>query len=238
MNFFITGGASGLGYAITTAIAEQYPDSKIYFTFYSSIDNKNKLEKEFKNTTGIKCDFFNGEDITNIEELIQNKDIDVLINNAVTGIKKEYFHKLDDDVIANSFKVDVIATLKITQAFINRARQRKSGKIITILTAALASIPPIGWSVYVANKEYLLSMHRSWAAENKNFNITSNCISPDFMLTSLNNDIDERVVENMTSKHPLKKLLTVDDVAKTVLFLCSAPAHLNGQNIVINAAQS
>jgi NAD(P)-dependent dehydrogenase (short-subunit alcohol dehydrogenase family) len=238
MNFFITGGASGLGNAITKAIAEQNPDATIYFTFYSSEENKKVLEKNYKNAIGIKCDFKNEEDIIKIEQFIQANNIDILINNALTGITKEYFHKLDYQILLDSFKTDVVATLSITKAFLKNARKKRSGRIITVLTAALANnMPPIGWSMYVANKAYLLSMNRSWAAENKHFNITSNCVSPDFMLTSLNTDTDERVIEEMVSKHPLKQLLSVDDTAKTVLFLCSSPTHLNGQNIIINAAQ-
>ena len=69
------------------------------------------------------------------------------------------------------------------------------------------------------------------------FNIVSNCISPDFMATSLNADEDDRIVESMIAKHPLKKLLTVDEVAEMVLFLCASSQQLNGQNITLNAAQ-
>jgi NAD(P)-dependent dehydrogenase (short-subunit alcohol dehydrogenase family) len=237
MNFLITGGASGLGYAITKALAEQYPDSKIYFTFFSSIKGKEQLEDDFKNAEGIKCDFFNEENIAAITSLIETKDINVLINNALTGLVKQYAHKLTEDEIIGTFRSDVLAVLKITNSFISCARKKKFGKIITILSAAIANMPPAGWSVYVANKNYLLAMHKSWATENKGFNITSNCVSPDFMATPLNAQEDERVIENMVAKHPLKKLLTTDEVAQSVLFLCGASQQLNGQNIFLNAAQ-
>ncbi|MGG9960061.1 SDR family NAD(P)-dependent oxidoreductase [Ferruginibacter sp. SUN106] len=237
MNFLITGGASGLGYAITKAVALHYPESKVYFTFFSSGAGKEQLEKEYKNTTGIQCNFLQEADINNLIELIKTSQVDVLVNNAVTGLKKQYVHKLTESEITDSFKADIVPVLKITGAFISAARQRKSGKIITVLSAAIVNIPPTGWGVYVANKNYLLSMHKSWAAENKNFNISSNCISPDFMLTPLNGDVDERVVETMIARHPLKQLLTVDEVAQTVVFLCGASAQLNGQNIILNAAQ-
>jgi len=237
MNFLITGGASGLGYAITKAVASQYPGSKVYFTFFSSVAGKEQLEAAFNNTVGIKCDFLQAADTDKLVEMIKTNQVDVLVNNAVTGLQKQYAHKLTEGEIINSFSADIVPVLKITGAFLTAARQRKSGKIITILSAAIASMPPTGWSVYVANKNYLLSMHRSWAAENKNFNISSNCISPDFMLTPLNGDTDERVVETMIAKHPLKQLLTVEEVAETVVFLCGASSQLNGQNIILNAAQ-
>jgi len=237
MNFLITGGASGLGLAITKLLATRHPADKIYFTFFSSEENKIQLETEHLNAHGIQCDFLKQPDINGLVDFIQKNDIDILINNAVTGLTKNYAHKLEPAVILESFKSDVLSTIQITNSFISSARKKKSGKIITILSAALEGLPPTGWSVYTANKNYLLSMHKSWAAENKNFGITSNCVSPGFMATPLNNSEDERVVENMISQHPLKKLLTVEEVADTVLYLCGSSQQLNAQNIVINAAQ-
>ena len=236
MNCLITGGASGLGYAITRAIAGNFPDSKIYFTFCSSAVNARVMEEQYKNLHGIKCDFKEQDDIEKLCRFIRTSETDVLVNNAVTKIDKKHFHKTDKKVFTESFNYDVVSTLEITQSFIQRARERKSGKIITILTSYLLNTPPIGLSVYQANKAYLLAMHKSWATENKTFNITSNCISPDFMATPLNDQIDERMMENMIKTHPLKRLLTVEEVAEVVLFLCNASAQLNGQNIVLNAA--
>jgi len=237
MNFLITGGASGLGLAITKLLATRHPADKIFFTFFSSEKNKIQLETEYPNTQGIQCDFLKQQDIEMLVDFIGKNDIDILINNAVTGLTKNYAHKLEGAAILESFKADVLPTVQVTNGFISSARKRKSGKIITILSAALEGLPPTGWSVYTANKNYLLSMHKSWAVENRNFGITSNCVSPGFMATLLNSSEDERVVENMISQHPLKKLLTVEEVADTVLYLCGASQQVNGQNIIINAAQ-
>lgn len=236
MNFLITGGASGLGYAITKAIAASFPGAGIYFTYSLSADAAKKLEGEYKNFKGIKCDFRNENEREELCRFIQSSEIDILINNAITKLNKQYFHRTDKQTFTESFHTDVLSTLEITQSFILKARERKSGKIITILTSALLNTPPTGWSVYLANKAYLLAMHKSWATENKAFNITSNCISPDFMATALHGETDERVIENMIKAHPLKKLLTVEEVAETVLFLCNSSSQLNGQNIVLNAA--
>jgi 3-oxoacyl-[acyl-carrier protein] reductase len=238
MNFLITGGASGLGYAITKTIAARFPDSVIWFTFCSSAATAKSLEEEYKNVHSVKCDFRDKGDIEKLCQFIQSSEIDVLVNNAITKLTKQYFHKTDKSVYGESFNADVISTLEITQSFILKARERKFGKIITILTSALLNAPPTGWSVYLANKAYLLAMHKSWATENKAFNITSNCISPDFMATPLNDQTDERVIENLIKAHPLKKLLTVEEVAEVVLFLCNSSAQLNGQNIFLNSAMN
>jgi len=98
----------------------------------------------------------------------------------------------------------------------------------------LVGNPPVGSSEYVAAKAYLASLSKSWAVENAY--ISSNCISPSFMKTQLTSDVDERLIQDMVNKHPLKRLVTVDEVAETVRFLVSASQQINGVNVVMNAA--
>lgn len=237
MNILITGGASGLGLAITNTIAAHFPNDTVYFTYYSSADAAKALESSNANTKAILCNFKNEASLNELLVFVRENEIDILINNAFTKLVKSHVHKISRQAYQIAFNNDVVSAALLSGAFIERARKRKVGRIITILSGVTAQLPPLGWALYAAGKNYLLSLHQSWAAENRGFNITSNCVSPEFMQTSINNDTDERIVEQMIASHPLKKLLTVDEVAKTVLFLCESTTHLNGQNIILNAAQ-
>lgn len=236
MEILITGGASGLGFALTEKIAQALPNSKIYFTYSNSKNNSDILTSKYPKTFGVKCDFGADDEVDNLCSFLKDRNIDIIINNALAKLERNYFHKTSEEFIMQSFNLNILPVLKITQAFIIKARKRKSGKIITILSSAITNLPPIGMSVYVAEKNYLLSMHKSWASENAAFNMTSNCISPGFMNTNLNSNTDSRIVDEMTSSHPLKKLLTVEEVADTVLFLVQATPQLNMQNIIINSS--
>ena len=236
MNILITGGASGLGKAITTILAK-IPENKVYFTYNNSSTNAEKLEAEFSNCYGIKCDFCNPLEIDSFEQKISNLDIDVLVNNAYSGEPvKTYFHKIPASDFSKEFYENIIPTIRITQACIHSFRKKKSGKIITILTSFLVNTPPTGASVYVANKAYLNSLVKSWASENAKFNITSNSVSPAFMLTGFTSDVDARIVEQMEENHPLKKILTTDEVAESVLFLTNSTQQINGIDLLINSA--
>ncbi|HMK06864.1 MAG TPA: SDR family oxidoreductase [Flavobacterium sp.] len=235
MKILITGGASGLGEAITRKLAAD-SNNTIYFTFNGAVANAGKLEKEFPNVKSFQCNF---KDITSVNvfaESIATLDLDVLINNAYTGEPiKTYFHKTSIEDFTAEFSENIIPTTIITQAAISSFRKKKNGKIITVLTSFLLNNPPIGSAVYVANKAYLASLVKSWASENAKFNITSNSVSPSFMLSGLTKDVDERVIEQMIESHPLKKLLTTREVAETIAFLIHAPEHMNGVDLVINA---
>lgn len=236
MNILITGGASGLGEAITRNLAT---DAKnlIYVTYSSSDKNAKLLEQELQNVKTIKCNFLNTGDLSALTKMIGALNLDILINNAYHGkFIDTYFHKTSIDDFASNFEVNIIPTLNITQAVLKTFRKQKNGKIITLLTSALLDNPPMGASVYLAGKAYLKQMAKAWATENVKHNIVSNTISPSMLKTNLTKEIDERIIEQIESSHPLKQLLTVEEVAETVNYLVNASHQINGIDIPLNAS--
>ncbi|MES2377559.1 MAG: SDR family oxidoreductase [Bacteroidota bacterium] len=237
MNILITGGASGLGEAITRRSALAV-NNNVYFTYSQSLTNAQQIEADYPNTTAIKCDFKDKNDIAGLVNKIAELDLDILVNNAYTGqFLASHFHKTQLADFVTSFNDNIVPTISITQAAIGVFRKKKFGKIITILSAALVNTPPIGSAVYVANKAYLEELTKIWATENIKFNITSNSISPAFMLTGLTNSIDERLIEQIINDSPSKKLLTTDEVAVGVQYLVNADQQINGVNLVINSGK-
>lgn len=237
MKILVTGGASGLGKEITSLLADK-KDSVVYITYNKSVEEARAICSNHSNVHSIKCDFSNPDDLKKLTEKINEIELDILINNALGSFKKNHFHKLPPDSFVESFTNNILPVILITQNCILKFRKQKDGRIINILSSAIINTPPIGWSEYVAKKNYLLSLSKSWAVENAAFNITSNCISPSFMQTALNADIDDRLVEQMVQSHPFKKLLTPKEVADSVLFLCTCSKHINGINLVMNAAEN
>ena len=236
MNILITGGASGLGEAITRKLAKN-KENTIYFTFSKSDAKARELTSEFTNTISVKCDFKNEEDLERLLSDIPKFNLDVLVNNAYTGsFLTTYFHKIDLNDFKNEFLNDVIPTIRITQSVISEFRKKKSGKIITVLTSALLNTPPIGSSIYIANKSCLEEMTKVWAVENGRFNITSNSISPSMMETGITQNIDERIIDQLKGIHPLKRFVSTDEVAESIEYLTKVSTHVNGVNIVINSA--
>lgn len=236
MKILITGGASGVGGAITENLAKD-DQNKILFTYASSAETSNQLMMRFPNTRAIKCDFRNNEDVNSLQQIISENNIFILINNAFIGFEKKHFHKLDPEYFLENFKINIIPMIRITQSAILNFRKQKSGKIITILSSYIIGKPPVGLSEYTAQKAYLHSLCKSWAIENASFNITSNCISPSFMKTKLSTETDERIIEEMEKSHPIKKLLTPTEVAEAVNYFVHCSPHVNAANLIINASE-
>jgi 3-oxoacyl-[acyl-carrier protein] reductase len=235
MNILITGGASGLGEAITRKLASD-STNKIFFTYQKSEASANKICVEFENCISIKCNFKNELEIEALIEKIATINLDVLINNAYTGEAiHTHFQKIKINEFKLNFENNILPTIQITQAAINTFKKKKSGKIITILTSFLTNKPPMGSSIYVANKAYLSSLVKTWANECIGYNVTSNSVSPSFMQTNFTQEVDERIIEQMIHNHPLKKLLTKEEVAESVDFLVNSSLQINGLDILINA---
>ncbi|WP_183579710.1 SDR family NAD(P)-dependent oxidoreductase [Mucilaginibacter sp. X5P1] len=234
MNVLITGGSSGLGEAITRKFAKE--GHSVYFTYNQSESNAKKIEADHKNAFAIKCNFKSLDEVEALKTKIATIELDLLINNAYSGsFMKSHFYKISTDDFLTEFQDNVIPTISITQAAIGYFRKKKGGKIITILTSALVNTPPAGSSIYVGNKAYLKQLSKVWASENIRYNITSNTVSPSFMLTNFTNDIDERVIEQIKDSNPSKKILTTEEVAEAVLFLSSASVQINGIDMIINS---
>ena len=236
MNILITGGASGVGEAITRRLAGTGANV-IWFSYYSSEAKARELEQAFPNAHAIRCDFKDTTDISALLKKMDEINVDALVNNAISApITKTHFHKTAIEVFSRGFSHNLLPIIAITQKAISRFREKKGGRIITLLTATLVGKPPTGYAEYTAAKAYLHSLAKSWASENAAFGITSNCISPSYMATRLTSDTDDRIVKEMVSRHPLKRLLTAPDVAEAVEFYINSPAQINGTNLVINAA--
>jgi len=239
MNILVTGGASGLGKAITEAVASsENKNSKVYFTYCHSESIAHELEHKFSNVKGIYCDYKSKESLQCLTNQMRSMDLGVLINNAFTGMDIKPFHKMEVDAFSQRFKENISPIVAITKEAICLFRKKRKGKIITVLTSFLVNQPPLGCSMYVAEKAYLASLSKSWATENSKFNITSNCISPGFMETSLNSHMDERVVEGLRESLPHKKFVSINEVAESILFLVRSSEQINGINLLMNAGEN
>lgn len=235
MNIFITGGSSGLGRAIVEKLAI-CEENQIYFTYNRHSEDAESLVSAHPNVTMFKCDFTDKNSIAELLDQISSWNLDVLIHNAYAGSAQgKHFHKQAAEDYLIDFQNNILPIIQISQKVLETFRKKKSGKIITVLTSFLFNTPPTGYSLYSANKAYVRQLTKSWSKEYIKYGVTSNCISPSFMQTEFTSDTDERIIEQMCSEHPLKRLLMTSEVADCVDFLVNATSQLNGVNIPINA---
>ncbi|KAA6323558.1 3-oxoacyl-[acyl-carrier-protein] reductase FabG [termite gut metagenome] len=237
MNILITGGSSGLGKATVELLASDQLNN-VYFTYNRHKDEAMVLANKFRNVHALEVDFTNDAHINRLLENMSTMDLDVLINNAYVGLPQNaHFHKIRAEEFLCGFKNNLIPTIRITQEALLVFKKKRFGKIVNVLTASLYDLPPIGYSIYVGNKAYLQELSKVWNKEYTRYNIVSNCIAPEYMQTNFS-DVDERILEQMQMQHPLKRLLTTEEVAYVIKFLIESSQQLNGVTIPINAAKT
>lgn len=236
MNIIITGGSSGLGKALVEACAAS-GKNQVMFTYCRHEDDAQALVGKFNNVEAVQVDFGDEVSVIHFAEMIAEKPTDVLINNAYAGSPQGvHFHKTAPEDYAKAFKMNAMPVIRITQACVAGMRKRKFGKIINIITSSVIDVPPTGYSVYAATKAYIRQLSKSWSKELGRFNITSNCVLPDYIQTDFG-QLEDFQLEQMRNAHPLKELLKPEDVAEVVCHLIQSSQQLNGVEIPINAAQ-
>jgi 3-oxoacyl-[acyl-carrier protein] reductase len=83
------------------------------------------------------------------------------------------------------------------------------------------------------SKVYLSELSRNWAHENIKYNIVSNTISPFFMLSELDNGLDDRIIESLENSNLLRELLPVKAFADVIKSMGSYTNHVNGFDQII-----
>jgi 3-oxoacyl-[acyl-carrier protein] reductase len=232
MNVFLTGGASGLGREIFLTLARA--GHSVYFTYHRAASEAAALENAYPGSRGFHCDFHSQESVDHLLAELAQLELGALVNNALPSLDMLQFQKTDVQHLADSFALNVVPVLRLTQACLAKFRKQRSGKVITVLTSYLINRPPVGFSEYIANKAYLHAMSKSWAVENSKFGIAVNCISPSTMRTGLTSETDERLLESLAIANPFGKLVEPAEVAKLVEFLLTAPLQLNSSNLILN----
>ena len=235
MRILLTGGASGLGEAITRRLARDV-EHDLFFTWFRSEAAAASLAQEFPRCHPVRCDLRSADEVEELCASLETHEIDTLILNALPSFAVAHFHAHAPETARTGFLENVLPAVKLMQRAVAVFRRRKAGRVLLVLSAAMVGRPPLGYSVYAAEKAYLWALGKSVAAENAGFGIVCNAVSPGFMETPLNDSMDPRAVEAMAKSHPLRQLLRASETAEVVHFLLTATPQLNGVNIPVNAA--
>jgi len=233
MKIIVTGGASGLGLAISKELLSN--GHEVLVTYSSSIDSAVDLVQNNSRATATCCDYTDPESVRKFLTYIDSQNFDVLINNAWRPLNFTRFTHLNLDDSFENIRYNLLPTMQITQSILRKFKEQKSGKVITILTDYLSNTFPTGASEYVASKSFLSCLVKSWAVENARFNISSNAISPSIFLSGMTKDLDERVLSNLAEKSPNGKLVTVEEISLFITKMILFPSSINGENFEIDS---
>ena len=228
----ITGATGGIGYALVKKFLSL--DGTVLATG-TNTDKLDSLKKEFPNLNVIKFDI---SDHSKIEEFIENVTsqmvgLDVLVNNA--GITMDNLSlRMKDEEWRKVIDINLSSTFYLCKYAIKKMLKNKYGRIVNI-TSIVGHTGNLGQSNYSASKAGIVAMSKSLAIEYAKKNITINCVSPGFIQSKMTDKIVENIKAVLTSRIPMSKLGTGEDVSNTVAFLSSdAASYITGETIHVN----
>jgi len=228
----ITGATGGIGGALVKKFVSLEGSVLATGTNTEKLDN---LKKDFPDINVLKFDI---SDHKKIEEFIENVSsqltgLDVLINNA--GINMDNISlRMTEDEWKKVIDINLGSTFLMCKYAIKKMLKNKYGRIVNI-TSIVGHTGNTGQANYAASKAGIIGMSKSLAIEYAKKNITINCVSPGFIKSKMTDNIVENVKAVLTSRIPMAKLGTGEDVSNTVAFLSSdAASYITGETIHVN----
>ncbi len=228
----ITGATGGIGGALIKKFVALQGDVLATGTKVEKLDT---LKKE---NPSIKVKKFDIADHSNIQEFVENVSlelggIDILINNA--GINMDNLSlRMKDDEWKKVIDINLTSTFLLAKHSIKIMLKNKFGRVVNI-TSIVGHSGNLGQANYSASKAGIIGMSKSLAIEYAKKNITVNCVSPGFIVSNMTMNIAEKVKLFLTSRIPMGKLGTGEDVSNCVAFLSSESAsYITGETIHVN----
>ena len=228
----VTGATGGIGNALVKKFISLGGDVLATGT------KADKLDEIKKNFPNIKVKKFDISEHSRIEEFIENVSLelgglDILINNA--GINADNLSlRMKDNEWKKVIDINLTSTFLLSKNSIKKMLKTKYGRIVNI-TSIVGHTGNLGQANYSAAKSGLIGMSKSLAIEYAKKNITINCVSPGFIISSMTSNIAEKVKLFLTSRIPMGKLGTGEDVSNCVAFLSSEEAaYITGETIHVN----
>jgi len=233
----ITGGSRGIGKGIALVFAQH--GANVAFTYSSSVESANSLEKELSNY-GVKVKSFqsNAADYNESQDLVENVlsdfgSIDVLVNNA--GITKDnLLMRMGEEDFDKVIEVNLKSVFNMTKAVQRTMLKQRKGSIIN-MSSVVGVKGNAGQSNYAASKAGIIGFSKSVALELGSRNIRSNVIAPGFIETEMTAKLDEKTVDVWRNAIPLKRGGSPEDIANACVFLASdLSAYVTGQTLNVD----
>lgn len=232
----VTGGASGIGLAAARALA--MAGAKVHVVDRDG-PGARKVAEEVR---GIAHEV-NLADAKAIEDL--PTDVDVLVNNA--GLQHVApVHEFPGEMFALIQQVMVTAPFVLAKRCLPHMYARGWGRLVHVSSVHGLRASPFKVA-YVAAKHGLEGMSKVIALEAAAHGVTSNCVAPGYVRTPLvegqiasqaashgigEDEVTERI---LLQRSAIKRLITPEDIAATVLWLCDEhAAHLTGTSIPVD----
>ena len=238
----VTGGATGLGRAITGKLADAgtivavnhpAPDANEARVTVSQIVDAGGA------AVAVEADVSSASQVASmVEQVVASFGaIDILVNCAGTTVFVDFkdLAGLKESDWDRIFAVNVKGPFLCAQAVVPHMQEREAGVIVTITSGS--GLSPGGSSIAYSASKAALEMTNKCMAQALGPQIRVNTVAPGMLATRWGARFGKEGLERRRQSLPLKRLTTVEDVAESVLFAIRNDS-LTGSTILVDAGGS
>lgn len=238
----ITGGARGIGAAITATLAAQ--GANVAVIYAGSQEKAEALCAQCAQDHGVHAQAYQCDvaDFAAAKAVVAQvkKDfgtVDILVNNA--GITRDgllmMMKESDfDDVISANLR----GTFLCMKAVSRTMMKQRYGRIVN-LSSVVGLHGNAGQVNYAASKAGVIGMTKSLAKELASRGVTVNAVAPGFIATDMTAAMTDAAKEATLAAIPMSRLGAPEDVARAVAFLASdEAAYITGQVLAVDGGMS
>jgi NAD(P)-dependent dehydrogenase (short-subunit alcohol dehydrogenase family) len=163
--------------------------------------------------------------------------IDILVNNAAMLISPGPTAEIGEDLIDGALAVNVKSVILLTGLIAPGMAARGNGAIVNV--GSINGLIGMGGSaLYSMTKAAIHSLTKSWAAEYGPSGVRVNTVAPGPTMTERNAAFADHIAP-IVGRAPSRRMGTVDEVGKVVVFLASDDAsHVHGATLSVDGGLS
>jgi 3-oxoacyl-[acyl-carrier protein] reductase len=237
----VTGAATGIGAAAVLALARAGYDVALNYgsSEKAARETAAQAEKLGAKTMVIKCDVADEAGVRAMLKQVKDKfgRLDVLVNNAGTTAawKPKDLETLSLEEWDRVFAVNVRGLFQVTRAAVPLLREAKG---CVVNTASIVGLRPGPQPLpYAASKAAVVNLTKT-LAWNLGPEIRVNAVAPGWMegdwMKRMLKDKYEDLMGKRAKSTPLKRVVTAEDVAETMMSLIQGNRFVTGEVIVID----
>jgi acetoacetyl-CoA reductase len=233
----VTGGARGIGAAITTALARSGVHVAAGYSRNAQAAEElaGKLGAEGASVSVHQGNVGEPADCNRVvnEVLEARGRVDHLVNNAGITVDKTMRKMTIEDWHA-VLRINLSGAFSMSKAVLEHMIDRGFGRIVNI-SSLIGQTGGIGQANYAASKSGLFGMTQSLAREVARKGITANCVAPGFIETEMVAAVPEEVLAKLLEGVPVGRLGQASEIARAVQFLVDDDAgYITGSVISVN----